>query len=169
MQVRIPFSAAMCALMQLYALSARAAAEPAAWLESMAAVQSGPVVVPVVAMIDPSAVAGMAAPLAAAAPAVDKAAVAPLTASALADTALAGAQKTDRARLAQARGGSDTVSNDAQLSGVVGNNAAVNVTTGANTISANSFANASGLPVVIQNSGANVLIQNATIINLQLH
>jgi hypothetical protein len=40
--------------------------------------------------------------------------------------------------------------------------------TGANTIDAGSFANMSGIPVVIQNSGANVLIQNATIINLQL-
>jgi len=30
-----------------------------------------------------------------------------------------------------------------------------------------SFINASGIPTVIQNSGANVLIQNATIINIQ--
>jgi hypothetical protein len=37
-----------------------------------------------------------------------------------------------------------------------------------NVISGGSFANSSGLPVVIQNSGANVLIQNATVINLQL-
>jgi len=50
-----------------------------------------------------------------------------------------------------------------------GNNSARNVTTGDNNISAGSFANMSGLPTVIQNSGANVLIQNATILNLQMN
>ncbi len=67
-----------------------------------------------------------------------------------------------------ARGGADIISNEARLSGVVSNNSAAQVTTGANIIQSNSFANASGIPVVIQNSGANVLIQNATVINLQL-
>jgi hypothetical protein len=70
--------------------------------------------------------------------------------------------------LDQARGGADTVSNDARLSGVVSNNSTTQLTTGANIIQSYSFANASGIPVVIQNSGANVLIQNATVINLQL-
>jgi hypothetical protein len=70
--------------------------------------------------------------------------------------------------LDQARGGADIVSNDVRLSGVVSNNSASQITTGANIIQSNSFANASGIPVVIQNSGANVLIQNATVINLQL-
>jgi hypothetical protein len=40
--------------------------------------------------------------------------------------------------------------------------------TGSNSIAAGSFANMSGLPLVVQNSGANVLIQNAVIINLQM-
>ncbi|MYM31256.1 hypothetical protein GTP58_23230 [Duganella sp. CY15W] len=71
-------------------------------------------------------------------------------------------------RLARLRGGADTVSNDMQLNGAVSGNAAVNVVTGANTIGNASFSNASGLPVAIQNSGANVLIQNATIINIQM-
>lgn len=71
-------------------------------------------------------------------------------------------------RLAQWRGGTDTVSNDMKLNGVVAGNTAVNVATGANTITNGSFSNASGMPVAIQNSGANVLIQNATIINVQL-
>lgn len=66
------------------------------------------------------------------------------------------------------RGGTDLVSNDAHLSGLVGENAATNVSTGGNTIDGASFANVSGIPVVIQNSGANVLIQNSTIVNLQL-
>lgn len=65
------------------------------------------------------------------------------------------------------RGGFDTVNNDMQLSGAVTNNSAVHVTTGSNYIADGSFTNANGFPMVIQNSGANVLIQNATIINVQ--
>lgn len=70
--------------------------------------------------------------------------------------------------LDQARGGTDTITNEARLSGFVTGNSASYVNTGANTIDGAAFANASGIPIVIQNSGANVLIQNATIINLQL-
>jgi hypothetical protein len=70
-------------------------------------------------------------------------------------------------QLEQERGRADTVVNDTKLNGDVANNSAVNVNTGSNTIDAGSFANMSGIPVVIQNSGANVLIQNATVINLQ--
>lgn len=66
------------------------------------------------------------------------------------------------------RGGTDIVSNDMQLSGTVGRNSATNVNTGMNTISGGAFTNASGLPTVIQNTGANVLIQNATIVNVQM-
>ena len=68
--------------------------------------------------------------------------------------------------LARQRGGTDT-RNDARIDGAVAANTAVNVVSGANSIDAGSFANMAGIPVVIQNSGANVLIQNATIINLQ--
>lgn len=70
--------------------------------------------------------------------------------------------------LANKRAGSDTVSNNMDVAGTVSGNAAINVVTGANAISGASFANAAGLPVAIQNSGANVLIQNATIINVQM-
>lgn len=66
------------------------------------------------------------------------------------------------------RGGFDLVKNDMQLNGTVANNSAVNVMTGSNYIAEGSFSNSSGFPMVIQNSGANVLIQNATIFNLQL-
>jgi hypothetical protein len=65
------------------------------------------------------------------------------------------------------RGGSGLVLNDMQLNGTVADTRARQVITGNNTISEGSFANASGLPTVIQNSGANVLIQNATIVNVQ--
>jgi hypothetical protein len=69
-------------------------------------------------------------------------------------------------QLEKARGGAET-KNDMKLDGVVTGNSATNVSTGANVIDSGSFSNMSGIPVVIQNSGANVLIQNATIINLQ--
>jgi hypothetical protein len=69
--------------------------------------------------------------------------------------------------LERLRGGT-AVHNDMDLSGVTSGNSAFQVQTGNNTIDAGSFANMSGIPVVIQNSGANVLIQNATIVNLQM-
>ena len=72
-------------------------------------------------------------------------------------------------KLADYRGGTALVSSDMQLSGTTANNTAVNVATGTNAISAGSFSNMSGLPIVIQNTGANVLIQNAVILNLQMN
>ena len=71
------------------------------------------------------------------------------------------------ALLDQARGGNDGIASDTRVQGSVSGNAATSVNTGANTIQGGSFANSAGIPVVIQNSGANVLIQNATVINLQ--
>ena len=71
--------------------------------------------------------------------------------------------------LAEARGGDGGGNaSDTRLSGTVTGNTATHVATGANIIQSGSFANASGVPIVIQNTGANVLIQNATVINLQL-
>ena len=69
--------------------------------------------------------------------------------------------------LATKRGG-DRVFNDNQLKGVVADNQASNLTTGTNVISEGAFAGSAGLSTVIQNSGNNVLIQNATIVNVQL-
>lgn len=73
----------------------------------------------------------------------------------------------DAGTLAGLRGGT-AVYNEMDLDGVTAGNSAMHVNTGNNTIDAGSFANMAGLPVVIQNSGANVLIQNATIVNLQM-
>jgi hypothetical protein len=67
------------------------------------------------------------------------------------------------------RGGNDLAKSDMTLAGTTAHNSASYVVTGANTISSGSFANLNGVPMVIQNSGANVLIQNATIINLQMN
>lgn len=70
-------------------------------------------------------------------------------------------------RLAGLRGGSESPWSDMKLNGAVSGNSAVAVASGANIVTEGAFTNASGLPMVIQNSGANVLIQNATIINVQ--
>jgi hypothetical protein len=67
------------------------------------------------------------------------------------------------------RGGADTTVNDMRLNGTTASNTARQVNTGSNMVTDGSFANLSGIPVVIQNTGANVLIQNAVILNLQMH
>ena len=70
------------------------------------------------------------------------------------------------------RGGAEAASTPPMstifANGAVTDNRAVDVITGSNTIRDGAFANASGLPIVIQNTGANVLIQSATIVNVQL-
>lgn len=65
------------------------------------------------------------------------------------------------------RGGTEVV-NDMKLNGVVSDNQAYNLNTGNNTITGGALAGASGMPMLIQNSGNNVLIQNATIVNVQM-
>lgn len=76
------------------------------------------------------------------------------------------------AQLATARGtgGTEPVLNPitTTIRGAVGGNSAAGLATGNNVIQTGSFADASGMPVVIQNTGANVLIQNATVIHLEL-
>lgn len=76
----------------------------------------------------------------------------------------------DSASLGAHRGGSELIQlhADSALDGIVGGNEASNVRTGGNLITAGSFAGASGLATVVQNSGNNVLIQNSTIVNVQV-
>ena len=69
--------------------------------------------------------------------------------------------------LAGLRGGFETVNNDLQLNGSVANNSATHVVSGNNYIAGGSFSNMTGLPIAVQNSGSNVLIQNATIVNVK--
>ncbi|HKU88941.1 MAG TPA: hypothetical protein VJP84_04070, partial [Steroidobacteraceae bacterium] len=70
--------------------------------------------------------------------------------------------------LAEQRGGDDEfVHNTIRVNGTVTDNSATNVVTGANSIADGSFANSSGIMSVVQNTGANVLIQSATIVNVQ--
>lgn len=47
-------------------------------------------------------------------------------------------------------------------------NQSLNTLSGSNHITAGAFAGASGLPVAVQNSGNNVIIQNAFILNLDV-
>lgn len=65
------------------------------------------------------------------------------------------------------RGGTNTM-NDMDLDGVVGNNHASNLVTGQNMVTDGSLTGNAGLTTVVQNSGNNVLVQNATIVNLQV-
>jgi hypothetical protein len=69
--------------------------------------------------------------------------------------------------LAKLSGGTDTTSNTMTLNGTVSNNNDTDVMSGLNSIGGGSFAGSAGIPMVIQNSGDNVLIQNATIVNVQ--
>jgi hypothetical protein len=70
--------------------------------------------------------------------------------------------------LAAQRGGADLHVNENSARAAVQDNIASNLTTGNNTISDSAFSNANGVPMVVQNSGNNVIIQNSTILNLQL-
>ncbi|QET05636.1 MULTISPECIES: hypothetical protein [Cupriavidus] len=79
----------------------------------------------------------------------------------------ASARAVSSEKLEGVRGGAETVVNDMKLHGTVADNAAINVRSGSNAIADGSFANSAGLPTVIQNTGSNVLIQNATILNVQ--
>lgn len=73
----------------------------------------------------------------------------------------------DSSILANLSGGSD-VSEHITITGNVSNTSTENVSTGMNWIGGGSFGNAAGLPIVIQNTGNSVLIQNATIVNVQM-
>ena len=92
--------------------------------------------------------------------------VAPTPANASATSGWGEAAATER--LDRTTGKDDHINTEAVLGGTVGNNTAINTVSGNNIIDSGSFANAQGLPMVIQNSGSNVLIQNATVINLRL-
>ena len=70
------------------------------------------------------------------------------------------------AALDRERGGKNTVINKMQVDGSVHDNSAINTVSGSNFISDSAFSHASGLPVAIQNSGNNVSIQNAYIVNI---
>jgi len=65
------------------------------------------------------------------------------------------------------RGGAEVVVSDMRLHGTVADNSVNGALTGSNIVSEGAFASAAGIPTAIQNSGNAVLIQNATIVNIQ--
>nr|WP_205746490.1 hypothetical protein [Dyella soli] len=75
-------------------------------------------------------------------------------------------QSADNETLANASGGTN-IKQNTTLDGTVNNTTADHVISGDNLIDGNSFNGAAGIPMVIQNSGSNVLIQNATVVNVQ--
>ncbi|MGJ7489634.1 hypothetical protein [Variovorax sp. ZT4R33] len=78
------------------------------------------------------------------------------------------AAPVDADTLSALRGGTDITHNDMRLDGITAGNVANHVATGNNTITGGAFSGMSGLPLVVQNSGANVLIQNAVIVNVKM-
>ncbi|OHC49597.1 hypothetical protein [Rhodanobacter soli] len=75
-------------------------------------------------------------------------------------------RSADSKTLAMSSGGNE-VSETITLNGTVANNTIDHVATGANVIGNGAFNGAAGVPMVIQNTGNGVLIQNATILNVQ--
>jgi hypothetical protein len=75
-------------------------------------------------------------------------------------------RSADSKTLAMSSGGNE-VSETITLNGTVANNVVDHVVTGANVIGNGAFNGAAGVPTVIQNTGNGVLIQNATILNVQ--
>lgn len=70
--------------------------------------------------------------------------------------------------LAGYRGGAELQINDTEITGKVADNAAHHLKTGSNFITTGAFGNTSGVPITVQNTGNNVLIQNSTTINLTI-
>lgn len=82
-----------------------------------------------------------------------------------------GAAEVETSVLEAQRGGADV--HEVQLSkiwadGKVSEVQAYDLVTGSNIVSEGSLANASGMPMLIQNSGNGVLIQNAVILNVEV-
>ena len=74
-------------------------------------------------------------------------------------------------QLSTMTGGSDVTNNlnKQQLNGAVSNNQASHTYSGDNSVMGTAFSGSAGLPTVIQNTGNNVLIQNATIVTVRMN
>jgi hypothetical protein len=80
-------------------------------------------------------------------------------------------QPTPIGQLHDMTGGSDTTNNinEQTLNGTMSDTEAKDTVSGSNVVSGSAFGSSAGLPTVIQNSGNNVLIQNATIVNVRMN
>ncbi len=83
------------------------------------------------------------------------------------DVTALGAAMTPKALAAQ-RGGQAVTINQNELDAKLHDNKAINTISGSNYITQDAFSHSTGLPVAIQNSGNNVLIQNSLILNLEM-
>ncbi|MDV5170315.1 carbon storage regulator [Photobacterium rosenbergii] len=86
---------------------------------------------------------------------------------------LASSEQLSEEFMTHSRGGeyeleSDYLLAQSEMYGDVSNNSAYNNTTGNNVLDGNALSNSSGVYNIVQNTGNNVLIQNATVINLTL-
>ncbi|KLV10417.1 MULTISPECIES: hypothetical protein [Photobacterium] len=86
---------------------------------------------------------------------------------------LANSEQLSSEMMSVSRGGEyelklDNLYASSEMNGDVAGNAAYNNTTGDNLIDAGSLSNSSGVFNIVQNTGNNVLIQNATVVNLTL-
>lgn len=93
-------------------------------------------------------------------------AVAPLLACAASPHAATFDKPVPDSVLAHHRGGHAVTFNTQNLDAKLFDNQASYNLTGSNRITGHAFAGSSGVPTVIQNSGNNVIIQNATILNV---
>jgi len=110
-------------------------------------------------------VASAGSPAAAAGAAIAPSPSTPATAGQASDAVGFGVAMSDD-QLDERRGGDVQVGKN-DLTGTVSDNTAYKVETGSNAINDGSFAASNGLVSVIQNTGANVLIQNATVLNVR--
>jgi hypothetical protein len=78
-----------------------------------------------------------------------------------------GAKAVSDDALSSRRGGTKILSTQ-DLKGVVADTKVSEVQTGSNVVNGGALTGSAGLPMVIQNSGNGVLIQNATIVNVHM-
>ncbi|PTR33266.1 hypothetical protein C8J98_10323 [Luteibacter sp. OK325] len=78
---------------------------------------------------------------------------------------------TPSEQLQDMSGGTNTTNNvnNQTLNGTMSDTEAKDNLSGNNIVSGSAFGSSAGLPTVIQNSGNNVLIQNATIVNIRMN
>lgn len=79
-----------------------------------------------------------------------------------------GHKAVDIETLATQRGGADTHLSDIRAVGSVSEVQAYDLNTGHNSVTDGALAGTSGIPMLIQNSGNGVLIQNAVIVNVEV-
>ena len=155
MRARKALSLVILHLMLLPGLAARAAADTLQSVDVNPPSQAAPGTIAAAAVGSPGTDA----------PATVAGAAPPGTGTGSAPTDSFGVAMTPE-QLDEHRGG-DALIGQNYLTGTVSDNVASRISTGSNAITEGSFANSSGLPTVIQNTGANVLIQNATVLNVR--